>query len=112
MGGLSRETLARLPFRYYEYLSGVYDSLARRWHRLPLLGYEADTPWRVLPLRLWNRLSRILAYKTGVIRIAIHPFDWKLRLARDLLLQLETRPPCYRYYATPLFAGADHRSSV
>lgn len=112
MGGLSRETLARLPFRYYEYLSGVYDSLARRWHRLPLLGYEADTPWRVLPLRLWNRLNRILAYKTGVIRIAIHPFDWKLRLARDLLLQLETRPPCYRYYATPLFAGADHRSSV
>lgn len=43
MGSLPREALSDLPFRYYEYLTGVYDSLARRWYRLPLLGYEADS---------------------------------------------------------------------
>lgn len=107
MGAMNRETLEQLPFRYYEYFSGIYDSLGRRWQRLPLLGYEADSAWRVLPLRLWNRFNRILARKTGLIRIAIHPFDLQLRLAKDLLLQLQARPMCLRYPASPLRAGAN-----
>ncbi|MGH8503767.1 MAG: DUF2334 domain-containing protein [Gammaproteobacteria bacterium] len=46
MGRLSRSTLRTLPFARYEFLSGIYDARADEFHRLPLAGFEADSPAR------------------------------------------------------------------
>jgi predicted deacetylase len=89
MGSISRSQLRALPFRYFEYFSGVYDGKADRFYRLPLVGYEADRLWRVAPLRLWNRVNLALARRTGFLRIAIHPRDLHLRLSNELKKLLE-----------------------
>jgi len=97
MGSISRTQLRTLPFRYFEYLSGVYDGKADRFYRLPLVGYEADRLWRVAPLRLWNGVNLALARHTGLLRIAIHPHDLHLRLSNELRKMLEL-PPQWREY--------------
>ncbi|WP_242464218.1 DUF2334 domain-containing protein [Thiococcus pfennigii] len=92
MGRIARARLAALPFRYYEVLSGVYDTDEGRLRRLPLLGYEADTGLRAAFLRFSNGASRALAGRRP-IRIAIHPFDLGLRLADDLARDLHRYTP-------------------
>jgi predicted deacetylase len=88
MGAIRRAELRNLSFRQFEYFSGVYDAATDRFQRLALLGYEADTQWRVPWLRLWNTSNLALSRRTGVLRIAIHPFDLKLKLARDVIAHL------------------------
>jgi predicted deacetylase len=97
MGAVSRGDLAALPFRFYEVTSGVYDARTGRFHRLPLVGYEADGLWRALPLRLWNGINRLAAGLGGPLRIAIHPGDLELALGGDLerLLARPIRPLGY-----------------
>jgi predicted deacetylase len=89
MGSIFRSQLRTLPFRYFEYFSGVYDGKTERFYRLPLVGYEADRPWRVAPLRLWNAINLALARHTGLLRIAIHPHDLHIRLSNQLIKILE-----------------------
>jgi predicted deacetylase len=84
MGRISRAGLRKLPFRYYETISGVYDAQADRFIRLPLLGFEADTRIRATALKLSNVLNRRLANAHRELRFAIHPTDFELYLARDL----------------------------
>lgn len=84
MGAVRRERLVTLPFRYYETLGGILDTRAGVFHRLPLLGFEADTPARVRGLRLWNRLNRGWSRWHGPLRCAIHPRDPELLLGRNL----------------------------
>lgn len=88
MGGLSRQRLRILPYRFYESFSGIYDSTEDQFHRLPLLGYEADTWWRAFSVRSWNSLNRTWARWKSPVRLAIHPGDLELRLANDLKRQL------------------------
>lgn len=90
MGTISKTQLRTLPFRYFEYFSGVYDGKRNKLHRLPLVGYEADKQWRVAPLRLWNAANLVLARRTGLLRIAIHPRDLHLRLSNELKALLES----------------------
>jgi uncharacterized protein len=97
MGSISRSQLRILPFRYFEYFSGVYDGKTDRFYRLPLVGYEADTLWRVSPLRLWNGVNLALARRTGLLRIAIHPHDLHLRLSNKLKTLLDL-PMHWREY--------------
>jgi predicted deacetylase len=85
MGSIFRSQLRTLPFRYFEYFSGVYDGKSERFCRLPLVGYEADRPWRVAPLLLWNEINLALARHTGLLRIAIHPHDLHMRLSNQLI---------------------------
>lgn len=85
MGPVPRSELDALPFRYYETLTGVYDSEIGRFIPLPLTGYEADTHFRAWVLRGVNGLNRMLAQATGwPLRISIHPFDLTYHLAEDL----------------------------
>jgi predicted deacetylase len=84
MGDLPRNRLSTLPFTQYELFAGVLSAQSARLRPIPLLGYEADTPTRAPVIRIWNRLNRWLARRTGWIRIGIHPFDLRLRLATDL----------------------------
>jgi predicted deacetylase len=84
MGKIPRQRLSGSPFRLFETLSGIYDAATGQFMGVPLLGYEADTPARVLPLRLWNGINRLAARRVGFVRIAIHPFDPRHRLASSL----------------------------
>jgi len=90
MGRVSRQQMRDLPFRWYETLAGIYDSEADRMHRVPVVGFEADTAMRAGVLGLANRVSHTLARWRGrPVRIAIHPHDLELRLAGQLADLLE-----------------------
>ena len=84
MGRVDRDALRELPFRYYETLSGLYDAETGIMTRIPLVGFEADTPLRAGLLRIFNAANRWLANRRGRLRLAIHPQDFGLRLADDL----------------------------
>lgn len=89
-GPVPRATLRQLPFRYYETLTGVYDAERDQFRRLPVMGFEADTPARARGLRLINAVQLGLArWWRRPVRVAIHPFDAELYLARDLRACLE-----------------------
>ncbi len=82
MGRARREDLDMLPYRRFETLYGVYDSDARRFQRTPMIGFEADTPFRAFVCRLWNRLN--LRSTRQPLRFSIHPGDPELLLGEDL----------------------------
>ena len=59
-----------------------------RW--LPLAGFEADTAFRALSLRVWNGLNRFIARRIQrPLRISIHPGDLDLLLKMDAKRMLE-----------------------
>lgn len=89
MGSIPKSRVRTLPFRYFEYFSGVYDGKADRFYRLPMVGYEADRVWRGAPLRLWNALNLAFSRRAGLLRIAIHPHDLNLMLSNELKSLLE-----------------------
>ncbi|MEL6109755.1 MAG: polysaccharide deacetylase family protein [Planctomycetota bacterium] len=86
MGALGARDLRDSPFRIFETLSGIR-SPARGLHlRCPLVGFEADTWFRKLFVRNFNRLSiRRADDRDRPLRIGIHPQDHRLRLRDDLL---------------------------
>ncbi len=90
--GLGASDLGHQPFACVETLGGVYtrQGSAFRYRALPLLGFEADTPFRARFLALWNRFQAWRARRKGVpLRISIHPADPGLFLADDLRQALE-----------------------
>ncbi len=88
MGKISTSRLRRLPFRYYEYFSGIYDSKLNCFERIPMVGYEADAWFRAPFVALWNRMNFIGAQHQQRLRFSIHPNDFELllqkKLSRDL----------------------------
>ncbi len=84
LGQTDRRALEALPFEMIETLSGIRHRDGT-YRRLPLAGFEADTPARALALRLGNALNVGLARVTRLpLRLAIHPHDLALRLRGDL----------------------------
>ncbi len=72
-------------FRWVETLTGIYDVRAGKMHRLPLVGFEADTRLRQRLLRTSNWLNwRLGAAANRPVRVAVHPNDTRLLLAHDL----------------------------
>jgi len=85
MGPITLGELRGLPFQFYEVLSGVYDARNDAFHRLPLLGYEADTTLRSVTLRCLNTLTVLVASRLDrPVRVSIHPNDLQLRMAASL----------------------------
>jgi uncharacterized protein len=85
LGKLSRKKMRALPFLRYETLAGIYNAKTDVFKRLPLIGFEADTSARKIGLRIFNALNLAFARFSGIPpRIAVHPHDLKLRLAREL----------------------------
>ncbi|HBR99024.1 MAG TPA: DUF2334 domain-containing protein [Gammaproteobacteria bacterium] len=84
MGHISPGVLQTLPFRYYEYLRGLYDSDTDTFINQPLTGYEAGSAVNALMLRVWNGLNLQRAKHQNLLRISIHPQDLELALAGDL----------------------------
>ncbi len=90
MGNISRSMLRELPFARYEMLQGVYHCDSDLFDRLPLTGYEADTPSRASFLRTFNCYNRRRAGRDRQpLRIGIHPHDLQYRLAADLLKDIQ-----------------------
>lgn len=82
MGKISRTRLRTLPYRYYETLTGVYDTFRGSLQPMAVCGYMADTRNRSFMLRATNAINRrIVPYP---LRVAIHPDDLDLLLAADL----------------------------
>ncbi len=86
MGRMPKKALNTLPFRLYETQWGVYDSNAGISVRMPVAGYMADTRLRAKALKITNLINRWLFFTP--LRIAIHPKDLSLPMARDLKLHL------------------------
>ena len=84
MGSIKPKDLNNYKFRYYEYLSGIYDSQLNRMHRVPLLGFEATTKMRAVALRMFNSLNNMAVMHTKLARLAIHPYDFNLYLKNNL----------------------------
>jgi predicted deacetylase len=101
MGRARRADLDRLPYRRYETLAGIYDAESHRFERTPMIGFEADTRFRALACRLWNRLN--LARRQRPVRFSIHPRDPELLLGDDLARLIE-RDWIDLYYTDPLAA--------
>ena len=89
MGTLRRSDLDRLPFQQYETFSGVYDSGTGTFRRTAMVGFEADTAFRALSCRVWNRLNLWAAGASKPVRVAIHPSDLHLLLGEELRHFLE-----------------------
>ena len=106
MGSLGRARLRHLPFAAYEDLGGFRTAGGARI-RVPVVGFESDRRWTVPFLRLFNRVARRRAASTGLLRVAIHPGDLRLPMARDLAGLLD------RYPATrPAVPGPDALSDL
>lgn len=84
MGPITRISLRNAPFRYYEYLGGIYDSELDQYKRYPLVGFEADTRIREIALSLWNSINIWQSRKKNILRLSIHPNDLDLCLSKDL----------------------------
>ena len=95
MGRIANSQLKQLPFRYYEFFSGIYDSEADRFETLPLVGYEADARWRAPFVALWNRLNFNRAKHNRLLRFSIHPDDFELYLRQNLVRDLQRVAPAF-----------------
>lgn len=96
LGPIQRPELQQAPYKQIETTSGRYhidgttDPGSIRFEKLPLTGYEADTPARAGFLRCWNRLqTRLAREKDKPLRLSIHPNDRQLRLHDQLAAQLD-----------------------
>ncbi len=99
LGSLSRDQLARLPYKRIETTCGLLSTVDGRLDHLPLVGFEADTAAREHLLRRWNRFQIKWAWRRQrPLRIGIHPRDHELRLADDLqrLIRGDWVSICYR----------------
>jgi len=92
MGRISKSQLMQLPFRYYEFFSGIYDSETGRMQRMPLVGYEADAWYRALFVAMWNRINFGSAHQR-CLRFSIHPNDFELYLQKNLTRDLQRIAP-------------------
>ncbi|MEF8834116.1 MAG: DUF2334 domain-containing protein [Halofilum sp. (in: g-proteobacteria)] len=85
LGSIDTARLRALPFRRIEVTRGLLFPATGQLSRLPLAGFEADTPTRERFLRAWNRWQlRLARRRQRPLRIGIHPRDHELRLADQL----------------------------
>ena len=87
LGKISTDQLRKQPFKMIETLTGVLIPAERTFIRLPVVGFEADNFGRQVALRFLN-LAAISITFTSHVRIAIHPYDHRLRLHLDLVKTL------------------------
>lgn len=89
LGAVARDSLASLDFERIEVLRGVLELRTDYLHPLPLVGFEADSAFRAVSLRVWNSSQIGLArIRQRALRIGVHPHDLNLRLGgrlRELL---------------------------
>ena len=75
LGNIGHLDLERLPYRYYETLSGFLDVSNRECCRCPLIGFEARSRWQATFLSLFNQINSLPASSLRPTRISLHPHD-------------------------------------
>ena len=88
MGRPRFSDLDELPFARFEILGGVYVA-GQGYRPLPMVGFEADTWFREIACRTWNRYNLYRTRSTKTLRIGIHPTDLELRLADSVRAVLQ-----------------------
>ncbi len=83
MGDARHSDLDALPYERFETTFGVYVS-RQGFLRLPMIGFEADTGFRAVACRVWNRMNKGWAERADALRIGIHPNDFELLLGDDV----------------------------
>lgn len=83
LGPMSAADLRSTGFARVETLSGYLDVETGRFRRSALVGFEAASIWQVPVLKISNTINALLA-RYWPLRVALHPDDHRLPLARDL----------------------------
>ncbi|MEO0510868.1 MAG: polysaccharide deacetylase family protein [Verrucomicrobiota bacterium] len=113
LGPISQNDLAQAPYQLIETTRGLIHltrdpcsnvsakkspsserpepRVTRSFRKLPLTGYEADTPFREFFLRRWNAAQAKSAKNNNLpLRISIHPDDLELRVANQMSRQIQS----------------------
>ena len=89
LGNMAPADFRHTSFRWVETLTGIHDTQTARFHRLPLIGFEADTPVRAWALRVSNQVNVLLGGALHrPVRVAVHPNDLGLALSSQLRRRL------------------------
>ena len=84
-GALPDREFHDLGFDLIETLTGITETATGKRRLLPLAGFEADTRFRAISVRVLNAGNLALArLSKRPIRIAVHPDDDRLLLSRQL----------------------------
>ena len=85
-GKITKQELNQFKFTHFECTTGMVHN--QKYFFLPLLGFKEKTYLRAKIRQFFNSLNYFIAHFTGLIRIAIHPDDFKLYLKRDAVKYL------------------------
>jgi predicted deacetylase len=83
LGPVRASDLKETGFDRVETMSGHLDIPSGGFARSALVGFEAASAWQIPALRISNAFNRLLARRLP-LRVALHPDDHRLPLARDL----------------------------
>ncbi|RAP32012.1 DUF2334 domain-containing protein [Candidatus Marinamargulisbacteria bacterium SCGC AG-414-C22] len=96
IGNFKHHDLNQVPFTTIETLSGIYHQF--RFQSYPLLGYEADTCLRKYSVKTSNFCNWLISNITKrPIRLSIHPNDFELLVADQLIAHLQSHATFWNY---------------
>ncbi|PWU11128.1 MAG: hypothetical protein C5B47_01260 [Verrucomicrobia bacterium] len=90
LGREAERAVADAGFRYTVRLTSVVDFHSGKVHNAPTLAYSVRSFWRRRISLLWNPCLKFLSTTCPLLRISIHPPDWKFPAARAQILRLMT----------------------
>ncbi len=90
LGSEAERAVADAGFRYTVRLTSVVDFQNGKIHRAPTLAYSARSAWRRRVSLLWNPCLKYFSAACPLLRISIHPPDWKFPALRAQILRLTT----------------------
>ena len=88
LGGEAERAVADAGFRYTVRLASVTDFQTGRIHSTYTLAYSARAVWRRATSLVWNPLLWRFCASQPLLRISIHPPDWKFPALRTQILRL------------------------
>ncbi|HEY5753650.1 MAG TPA: polysaccharide deacetylase family protein [Chthoniobacterales bacterium] len=83
----AKESVRKNGFRYTTTLRGIVDLHAQAVYPAPSLVYSVRSAWRRQSSIVWNPFLKGTLAKTPVIRLGIHPPDWKFPAIRAQILR-------------------------
>lgn len=90
LGREAERAVADVGFRYTVRLASVVDFQSGKTHRAPTLCYSTRNAWRRRCSLLWNPCLKYISAASPLLRISIHPPDWKFPALRSQILRLTT----------------------
>lgn len=88
LGHEAERAVADAGFRYTVRLASVTDFLTGKVHPARTLVYSTRAAWRRTTSLVWNPLIKKICRRCPLVRISIHPPDWKFPALRAQILRL------------------------